>query len=76
MKLQLVVTPTPADHDSDNCTWKDEQGKYRGGGYIPKEEPKVVHITRCPNCLGENYMSQPICIKCGFVPEENQHETT
>jgi hypothetical protein len=76
MKLELLVFEYKEGHDSDDCTWvgKDKDGdkELRGGGFIPVggERKGIIHIVRCPECLRENYMSQTVCINCGFTPDE------
>lgn len=67
MTFKTVMYPTPDTHDSNDIRWETEDGRVQGYGYQSKESGDI-HIRRCPRCHNENYMSQTVCITCGFSP--------
>lgn len=74
MKFKTVVYPTPKSNDSDDVRWEAPNGSVQGYGFIPKEGEPLIHVVRCPRCHNENYMSQPVCISCGFSPNPKPKE--
>lgn len=67
MKLIATFYQTSDDYDSDEVRWVDEDHNPHGFGFMSKKTG-IIHIRYCPVCGGENYMSQQVCVGCGFSP--------
>jgi hypothetical protein len=74
-KLTMVFRVNGPSYDHDDILWFDDQGNFFGLGYIGRGDDKTIRVVRCPECVNENYMSQPICIKCGFFPNPKEKES-
>jgi hypothetical protein len=70
LHLHAVVITMPPEFDHDDVRWEDDLGMSHGFGYRGKGDGEI-HVTVCQVCSNENYLSQSICIFCGFDPNKN-----